>query len=279
MNGNSKDNWELYYRHVEGRPASILLDMGLADLAPRRDFPVLGHVSLTLLAPDDDGLAGVLEYAKLWDMEEALTQAVAEEGPALYAGRCIRNGEADFYFYLPDHSAFGGGVERAMAAFDGYSWSSASTADPDWEVYLNFLYPGPHDILAIQNRRALARLEEMGDKHALPRLVEHWIDCPYAADGEGLVLALRRQGFITERLDPVPDGQEPLNGGSGFGTGAGIVAGTGPWAFSLRLTRQDNLEDIDALVFLLADTAREHGGVYLGWACAATSADPAGDQP
>lgn len=272
MSGNSKDNWEFYTRRVEDKAATILLDMGLAGSAPRPEFPVLGHVGVSLRAPDLYGLPAAQEYESLGAMEDALVAAVAGEGRALYAGRCIRDGEADFFFYLPALSGFGDRVEKSMAAFADYVWHSGSTADPDWEVYLNFLYPGAYDILGIQNRRALTRLEQMGDDPRLPRLVEHWIDCPARDEAEAALRGFREHGFSGESLCPTPDGPLPGHGQKPGGS-------HGPWAFALRLTRRDTLEDIDDLVFLLADLASEQGCVYRGWACAATSADQDGSLP
>lgn len=269
------ENWDVYICMVEDRPASIMVNLALGELAPLARFPVLGRLGLGLKEPDGNGFPGPGEYETLGRMEDALTAALADT--AIYAGRCIRDGELDFFFYLPAPAHFGRDVERAMAAFDGYDWESASMDDPDWEVYRDFLFPGEYDMLGIQNRRALARLEGLGDDPALARAVEHWLDLPTVEAVEDVALLARERGFAVARGEADDGG--PEDGPEALGRDSGIASGPLPPEASgrspavLRLIRPDTLEDIDDIVLSLARLARGHGGRYLGWACPATRSD------
>ncbi|MDL2216903.1 DUF695 domain-containing protein, partial [Desulfovibrio sp. OttesenSCG-928-M14] len=155
-----------------------------------------------------------------------------------------RAGETDFYFYLRQKANFGDIVERIMAIFTHPDWESGITNDPNWEVYLDFLFPGRFEMLGIQNRRAMTRLQEMGDQPSLTRFIEHWLDFDVEADLLTVADLALEQGFTVVRTE----------------------------SLALRLVRPDTLEQIDDIVFSLARLAFAHGGNYLGWACPATSA-------
>lgn len=49
------------------------------------------------------------------------------------------------------------------------------SSDPDWEEYLDFLYPDEYSYQCIQNRRVVMSLEENGNDPEILREVDHWL--------------------------------------------------------------------------------------------------------
>ena len=67
----SKD-WDSYLCEIDGKPASVFVDMGIAEDVPLQRLPVLAWVQLPLRSPTADGLADEAESATLQAIEQAL---------------------------------------------------------------------------------------------------------------------------------------------------------------------------------------------------------------
>src|SRR5690606_16120437 len=109
--GMSKD-WAFYSRDADGQPASVRLDMAIAEDAPLAHLPVAAWVQLPLLRPRDDGLPGQADADALDAIEAALAAALVARSTA-YVGRFATRGRCDFHFYT---SAAGGWKERVASA-------------------------------------------------------------------------------------------------------------------------------------------------------------------
>ena len=261
------DNWDSYFCHVEGKPASILVNLGAAAEAPLAAFPVLGYVSVSLLEPDGHGFPDDREYATLGDLEDRLVHAVSGEGQGMYVGRCAVDGRFDCFFYLREASGWGDQVARAMEAFPGYSFEAGAQEDPNWASYRQFLFPAENDLLVIQNRRACRALEDAGNDPGLSRIVAHWARFSSSGAAENFSLAVRGRGFSSGEPEYV-SGAELDGEGSEDGSSSVFPPGfeAHPGAYRLCFSRPDAPLELDEIVFSLADLAREHGGHYEGWA-------------
>ena len=51
-------NWDSYLCAIDGKPASILVDLSLWDAAPMAGYPLLGHAGFEVAAPDAWGFPG-----------------------------------------------------------------------------------------------------------------------------------------------------------------------------------------------------------------------------
>ncbi len=101
MTGNAASgNWDSYLCTIDGKPASILVDLSLMDAAPMPDFPLLGHVGLAVAEPDAWGFPGEEEYGRLSALEDALTGGLLPDACCVYAGRSMSGGRFGCFFYL-----------------------------------------------------------------------------------------------------------------------------------------------------------------------------------
>ena len=279
------DNWDSYLCEVDGRPASILVDLGAVAHAPAPDFPCLGYVTITLRDPDENGFPRREEFEALSALEDALEASLTANRAAVHIGRCITDGRYELVFYTTGVEDWNSRVAAAMESLPSYEWEAGAHYEPDWDSYLGFLFPGEQDLLIIQNRRLCRQLEEQGDSLDKPRLITHWLDFSGAEAGRAFCRAALERGFQVEEGgmiadDPAQAGFAALSGDgpdglpgdlSDGGPGSARLAfnrlDARPPVFQARISRMDAPEHIDDVSFDLLDLALEHGGEYRGWSC------------
>jgi uncharacterized protein (TIGR01619 family) len=237
------DDWDFYPLVVEGKPASIYVNLGLAQKAPVKTQPHMGYVRVFMRRPREDGLSSNEEFRPLLDMEDALVNGVATSGIATFCGRNTSGGNRDFYFYTSDLTLFMVSVGKVMTGLPEYEFQTGGRFDPDWNAYFDFLYPSPDDLQRITNRRVIANLETHGDVLSKLRTIDHFVLMPSIAAAESLRAFLIEHGFTT--YEPT------IEGG----------------AVTLRFERADRPDAIDDLVIPIARKVTEMGGSYDGWGC------------
>jgi len=131
-------------------------------------------VSICFKQPRSDGLSSREEFDTLNAIEDKLTAAVEQECGATMSGRITTDGRREFYFYASEPQNFKEEVRRSLASFEGYEFDSDEQEDPDWNQYLNVLYPSEEDIERIKNREVLEVLKRSGDALESPRDILHW---------------------------------------------------------------------------------------------------------
>ena len=263
------ENWDSYFCRVEGKSASILVDLGRIADAPRSDRPFLGRLRLALRSPDENGFPAQEEYDRLAEIEDSLEEDLRKSLSALYVGRCATGGCFELFFYLPEGANWRSGLEKSLPIFGEYAWEAESYPDPEWETYGQFLFPDAYALLGIQNARIRRQLLEQGDDPGKSRRVEHWAAFPDAGTAKAFALAAAQQGFHLEEVQEEGMGDadpESRSGEAGQSLPPGATPG-GAVLFHACVSRPDAPDEIDEATFSLTDLALEHGGVYQGWAC------------
>ena len=123
-----------------------------------------------------------------------------------------------------------------------------SSFQPDWEQYLELLYPSASNLQRMMNRRVLDSLEQQGDAHEVPRKVDHWLEFPSTAARAAARSTLEAIEFA---IEGEYESEEP---------GA-------PLPHSLVVSRVDTVDmrTISGITLELARLAEELGGTYDGW--------------
>ena len=241
------EDWDFYFLLVDDEPASIYLDLALARSAPVRALPHMAYVRLHMRQPRPDGLSSNDEFETLSALEDRLTDSVVRDVGAVYAGRNTSGGCRDFYFYVGQPERFEPSVARAMTDYPDYRYEADTREDPDWDVYFGFLYPPPDDFQRIQNRRVIESLASHGDRHDVPRTIDHRV---YLGDGDAaqrLRAELLALGFEVEAPKTMEND------------------------VALDFQRRDRPDSIDDVVLPIVRRARELGGTYDGWGCEVVS--------
>lgn len=240
------ENWDFYPCRVEDEPATIMLNLGLAQAAPVAELPVCAWLRVLLVSPRADGLSSSEEFDRLCEIGDALEAAIAEAPtPIRYAGRCTCSGRRDFYVYTASGLAAEALLSSVMAAFAEYDFDTGYREDPQWSLYREFLYPGPRSLQLINNRRVLEALEGSGDCLTQSRPVRHFVD--FEADAS---LAAFRQALGLAGFDIVGERIDEKTGRQG-----------------LVFQRSESVEfvHINDLTMQLLDLVNSHGGNYDGW--------------
>jgi len=242
------DEWDFYFAKVNDAVSSIFVDLGLRPDAPNEKRPWLLFVWVEMLSPRPDGLSSGEEAPKLYEIEESLNSMIPPVCGAQLVGRITGSNRREFYFYGEEPGEFEAAVERAMKPFPDYQVQSGSTFQPDWEQYLELLYPSASNLQRMMNRRVLDALEKSGDVHEVPRKVDHWLEF---GSPEARAAARGTLEAIEFAVEGEYESEEP---------GAELP-------HSLVVSRVDSVDmhTINGITLELARLAQEHGGSYDGW--------------
>lgn len=243
------DDWDVYFTHVDGKPASMLLDLGLAAEAPIPGLSVMAYITIDFLDPDESGMSKRGEYERLMELEDALVPGVAHE-TCIFVGRCTTGGQRDFFFYMDNAKGLEEKVEAIMAGFNEYAWDMGLVEEPAWDTYLEFLFPDEQGMDTVWNNRMRRNLEAEGDDLSASREIDHWIQFASKKDLEAFLLEVGREGFRATLRNKEKD--KP---------------------YEVLLQRNDVPEDIDDVTWPLRELAGAHGGFYDGWGCLAIKTD------
>ena len=242
------DEWDFYFARVNDAVSSIFVDLGIRPDAPVEKRPWLLWVRVEMQSARPDGLSSSDEAPVLHDLGEALDSAISALCGAQLVGRITGGGRREFYFYSVEPGELDNAAASAMKAFETYRYKTGSSFQPDWEQYLNLLYPSQSNLERMQNRRLLEALAEQGDVHEVPRKVDHWLyfanETSRAVCRDTLIaieFAVEEETLSDEADDPLP--------------------------FVLVVSRVDPVDShtINGITLELARLAGEHGGSYDGW--------------
>lgn len=148
------EDWDSYLIDVDGKPASIFLNLALAAHAPVANYPTMAYVRVAMLRPRIDGLSSPVEFNDLIALGNACVAQATAGGAAIFAGRNTSDGDRDYFFYVIDAGEFEKRVRTAMSEFPAYRFEIGTRDDPAWSVYLEFLHPSPAELERMKKRRA-----------------------------------------------------------------------------------------------------------------------------
>ncbi|MDD2838277.1 MAG: DUF695 domain-containing protein [Sulfuricurvum sp.] len=114
---------------------------------------------------------------------------------ALFAGRIMKEGWAEYYFYAPNAKRFENISTEVMNRHGGFAYERGSSKDTKWEMYTDNLYPDAYGLLGIQNRHTIEALVEAGDDLNISREVEHYLFFQTKSSMERAVTQLASHGF------------------------------------------------------------------------------------
>jgi len=245
------DHWDFYKLRVDDQPASIFVDLGLEANAPLQALPYMAYVRLRMNRPSANGLSSQEEFETLKRIERAL-EAELSGNDARYVGRNTSSGCRDFYFYLARPQLWDQNVAGVLSSFSDYEFQTGTRDDPAWEVYSNFLLPGPVGRQIIRNRRVCEALESRGDPLVKPREIDHWSYFPDQACAEA---------YLADAI------------ALGFQLRCRSEDGDGPRSHGVQVWRVDtpSFAEIDDVNLPLLEVAQCHRGAYDGWECSVES--------
>ena len=244
------DEWDFYFARVNDTVSSIFVDLGIRPEAPVEKRPWLLWVWVEMQSARVDGLSSTDEAPVLNDMGAALDKVVSANCDAQLVGRITGAGRREFYFYAAEPGELDTATATAMQAFETYKYETGSGFQPDWDQYVNLLYPSQSNLERMQNRRLLEALASQGDVHELPRKVDHWL---YFADEATRTVCRDTLSAIEFTVEEEALSDEPGD----------------PLPYVLVASRVDPVDahTINGITLELARLASQNGGSYDGWGC------------
>ena len=241
--------WDFFQCKVNGRPASIYLDMALKRSAPDKQRHALLVIRVDLQLPHPaNGLSTDAEFDALAAIEDQLTEALKEDLGALYAGRITTAGRREFYFYAKGAGDIGSITRAALSTFAGYRIKAWSQADPLWKHYADVLYPRGASLRWITNKAVLAALAARGDQPDALRPITHCSYFPSAGQRAAFMISVENAGFATKSM-----------------TDTGRSADVRPYGLLYEIAQSATLSVITDTTGLLTLLSEKHGGQYEGW--------------
>lgn len=238
--------WNSYFCNVNDKLASIFLNLDLRDSAPDVTRPWLLWVWVYFQHPRPDGLSSRLEFETISALEDKLTAAVEQQCRATMSGRITTDGRREFYFYGSDPQAFEKVVTQSMASFEGYKFDFDKQEDPDWNQYLNVLYPSEEDLERIKNSEVLEVLKRKGDALEAPRDILHWAYFKTKNDRADFRNSVQVLGY---RIESESEFKETDN----------------PYAICVGKEQDIRSDALDEAVIELFRAAKRANGEYDGW--------------
>jgi uncharacterized protein (TIGR01619 family) len=239
--------WDFYFATIENEPASIALDIALADVAPIEELPFMLWASVKLMRPDENGFPDKEEAEILAAIEDELTESVREID-AIQVGRVKSGGMQDLYFYGPTDEGFEDIVLEIMKKYPDYLFATDIAEDKDWNEYLGYLYPDHYQYQSMQNRHVIDQLQEQGDDLTALRDVDHFVAFATEAGREAFIEAVLQLGYKVISKDGQEDEALP---------------------YTVNILRNDvaDWQSVDDYVWELCQLAEKHEGEYEGWGC------------
>jgi hypothetical protein len=248
------EGWDSYFCHVDGKIASIFLDLDIAKEAPLAGLPNMAFIRLYMRKPRTDGLSSQEEFDTLCEIQDALEATLVAPKKCSYVGRTTTDGFRDFVFYIADAQHWQSRVRQALLPFQDYRFESGTRPDPQWSTYRDFLYPSAEAHQQILNRKVRDVLEKNGDTLSAPREVDHWAYFPTPTARAAFLAKFETRGFALRGSPEGPDKDGRY------------------WLQIFHVAAADN--SLDDTILDLFRAAQEQDGDYDGWECPVASSAP-----
>lgn len=246
-----QEHWDFYMSNVDGKLASISLDLGLRDIGPLKETPSILWVQVPFLDPTDKGFNSNEESEALWAIEDHILEQLKSIGTTVFSGRVSSNGERLLYYYIEEgkEQDLEALFQDIQASFPNYKLAHGTQDDRDWSHFFEFMMPDEEEITQMQNRSVVRTLEEQGDDLSTPRSIHHWLYFKSKKDAEAFLEITKKDGFILVEENSTKENEE--------------------FSHQIQISRKDSVHysDIDRITGPLTQLATTHNGIYDGWEC------------
>lgn len=148
------EGWNHYLCNMNDQIASVYLNLDLKDFPLKEEFSELNWYWIKLKKPREDGLSSNDEFDCLVDHEAKLIKYLDCDN-IIFAGRITTQGRRQFYFYSTPDFDFTDEIEKFTGLNPGYLYQVGQKQDPEWNHYINTLYPYENGIQQIIEREMI----------------------------------------------------------------------------------------------------------------------------
>jgi len=241
------ENWDAYMAQYEGKPGSVMLDMGLKSTAPLKEFSFVLITGVRFSDCSSEGMPSAKEFENLYRISDSVLATVKRVGKNKLVGTFTHLCERLDYYYITDTT----GLRQSLTNYfkqlsPAYKPYINIKADAEWTAYLSFLYPNEEVYEFMQNQKVVMQLEKAGDKLDQARQADHWLYFKTEKDRNCFMSYAMQHNFKIESKRNDGKLSAPLQ---------------------LQISRIDKVDigSISKLTLLLRKEARKCNGDYDGW--------------
>lgn len=241
------ENWDAYMAQYEGKPGSVLLNMGLKTSAPLKEYPFVLVTGVRFSGCSSEGMPTAKEFESLYKISDSVLAVIKQIGKYKLVGTFTHQCERLDYYYTADTI----GLREKLSEYYKqlsplYKPFINIKSDVQWSAYLDILYPKEEVYEFMQNQKVVMQLEKGGDKLDQARQADHWLNFTTEKD---------RNCFISYAINHDYKIESKRNDGK-------LSA-----PFQLQISRIDKVDisSISKLTLLLRKEARKCNGDYDGW--------------
>jgi len=251
------DNWDFFECVIEGVTSFVMVDLGAHEQAPDPGRPISIRIEIQFQDPQPNGLPTSDEAEALHGLEDALDEALGSGLSAVYVGRVSGGGVRHFYFYAPASDDLEECLEQVGEGFPAYPLGAGERDDPEWEQYLEFLYPNVLGWQYMSNRQLTKALREHGDPLTVPRPVDHLALFDDEEAARGFAATVGNQGFEVGEVTREDDESD--------------------WSVPFQRVHAVDLAAANDMSYGLVRLCQEFMGQYDGWGCPIVRDDAAAE--
>lgn len=232
---------------VDGKPASIMVDLGLLDKAPDQRLRYLLVTGPVAKKCNTDGLPPADEINRLEEMLNATDEFILGVTPRTLVGTFTANCERLNYYYVRDTISLRYAIARMYnKSFKDYQYAISIRPDPEWKAYRTFLYPNDETFNWIENNKILSQLIEQKVDLTQAKNINFILYFKTENDRKDFMLDMHNRGYDVKELLNVKDGE---------------------YHYGIKIIKYDNLKSvtINAITLEVKDEAKKHNGLYNQW--------------
>lgn len=245
------ERWDTYMAKMGNMPASVLVNLGLIEIAPDRRFPFLVITGPKTKNCTTMGLPDKEEIGVLEEILTATGNFITGVTPKVLAGTVTRNCERLNYYYVKDTTGIRTALNRMYTrSFKNYAYVIGVKADPDWNSYRNFLFPDEETRNWMENDRILTAMLQAGDSLKGERQIDFLLSFRSDSDRSGL-------------------GKFAISRGYTVTNSTGNTVPGAPFEVVVAERSVLKTDSINRRSMELKMSARNHNGYYDGWSAKA----------
>lgn len=231
-------------------PAVVRTNLALRDFEFAANYPKRLELQILYKNADDNGFPTREEGEYVYSIEDAVVKIIEQHGDML-AGVVRCDERVHIFAYVKNELGYYDEISEMMSEnFPDYAYTLAVVEDQDWELYFKGLYPDRYEYQSIMNRWLIEDIKGNGDT-IVPRVLEHCLCFTTEENGEAFLAKVMEDGF-TKLSSENQSNNEDIDK---------------EYPYLLVIGREDDLENIDEIVWYLMDLAEEFDGEYDGWGC------------
>lgn len=242
------EQWDTYIAKYDGKPGSVLVDMGLYQSAPDKKYP---NLVITGPLANKCGKLGMPDADEIETLESILAVSgnfITGVTPKILAGTFTNNCKRLNYYYVKDTI----GIRNALArmygrSYTNYNYFISIKYDPEWLTYRTFLYPDEATENWMENIKVITKLIGEGDSLKKPRDIH--FDFYFKTDTE-------RKSFAAYEIAKGYK-QAQLTESKAQSTYGVVLSKRAPVA----------MDEINVMTAELKADTKKFNGVYAGWGC------------